>query len=86
MVIEDDEKRPVKERGVIAGDARAKAKAKEMVKLIKNPVFWGALSVYVAIRMFVMIAYLTFGCTLGWNDILNLLLLRRTFFKQHIAA
>ena len=47
MVIEADEKKSSKECFVITGDARAKAKATEMVKLIKNPKFWDALSVYV---------------------------------------
>jgi hypothetical protein len=47
IVIETDENRPIKERQVITGDARAKAKATEMVNLIKNPKFWDALSVYV---------------------------------------
>lgn len=47
IVIETDEKRPIKERQVITGDTRAKAKATDMVRLIKNPKFWDALSVYV---------------------------------------
>lgn len=50
MVVEDDEKRPVKERNVITGDTRAKSKATEMVKLIKNPELWNALSVYVVVK------------------------------------
>ena len=52
IVIEADEKRSLKERQVITGDTRAKAKATEMVKLIKNPKFWDALSVYVTTGLF----------------------------------
>ena len=46
-VVNDDEERPVRERNVIVGDARSKAKATEMVKLIRNTKFWEALCVYV---------------------------------------
>lgn len=47
VVVDDDENRPIKERNIITGDTRAKAKAKEMVSLVKNEQFWDALSVYV---------------------------------------
>lgn len=85
MVVEDDEKRPAKERNIVTGDTRVKAKAAEMIKLIKNPMFWHALSVYVAARTFIT-CYLIDGCALGWNDTLNCLLLRQTPFRQCIAA
>ena len=52
MVVEADEMRPPKERNVIIGDMRAKAKATEMVKLIRKPEFWDALSVYVTIQFY----------------------------------
>jgi hypothetical protein len=86
MVIDDDEKRPVKERNVIAGDTRAKAKATEMVKLIRNPTFWNALSVYVMVKTFIAISCLTIGCTLGCNDISNRSLSQQMFSRRHIAA
>ena len=59
MVIEADEKRPVGERQVITGDTKAKAKAMEMVRLIRNQNFWNALAVYVTISNFVPIECLT---------------------------
>ena len=43
MVVDTDAHRPEKERRVITGDTRAKKKAKDMVTLIKNDVFWKAL-------------------------------------------
>ena len=52
MVVEADKMRPPKEHNVIIGDMRAKAKATEMVKLIRKPEFWDALSVYVAIQFY----------------------------------
>jgi hypothetical protein len=55
MVVDIDEERPVQERRVITGDTRAKAKASEMVRLIRNPTFWNALAVYVIVRKFVPI-------------------------------
>ena len=50
MVVEADERKPAKESLMITGDAKAKEKAKKMVKLIKNTRFWDALCVYVATR------------------------------------
>ena len=68
-VIEDDERRPVKESQVITGDARAKEKARKMVKLIKNLRFWDTLSTYVttehSLRSFNYQSYV------GWNNIWN---------------
>ncbi|KAI0072997.1 hypothetical protein K474DRAFT_1604154 [Panus rudis PR-1116 ss-1] len=37
------------QRCVIIGDARAKAKAEEMVEIIQNPQFWQALARFVII-------------------------------------
>src|SRR5882757_1282542 len=52
MVVEFDEAKLPKERCIVAGDTKAKAKATEMVKLIKNLSFWDALTVYVITRIF----------------------------------
>ena len=46
MVVDTDARRPEKERRVITGDTRAKKKAKDMVTLIRNDVFWRALLRY----------------------------------------
>jgi hypothetical protein len=86
MVVEADEKKLGKERYVITGDTRAKVKATQMVKLIKNPRFWDALSVYVIIGTFTVISCLIIGWRLGWNDTSNLSLLRQTLPRRHIAA
>lgn len=43
VVVEMDERQLEKERCVVAGDAKTKRKAKEMVALIKNDTFWRAL-------------------------------------------
>ena len=55
VVVETDERRLIKERRVITGDTRAKAKATDMVQLIKNPRFWHALTVYVVFCKFLAI-------------------------------
>jgi hypothetical protein len=49
-VVEDDERKPIKDSQVVTGDTKAKEKARKMVKVIKNPRFWNALSMYVATR------------------------------------
>ena len=51
MVVHDNKKKPVKDRNLATGNARAKAKATEMVDLIKSPAFWDALTVYVITGM-----------------------------------
>ena len=43
MVVDMDSRRLEKDRCVIAGDAKAKKKANDMVILIKNDTFWKAL-------------------------------------------
>ena len=45
-VVDMDARQPEKDRCVIAGDAKAKKKAKEMVTLIQNDAFWKALVRY----------------------------------------
>ena len=47
IVIEVDEQKPTREQCVIARDTKGKAKAREMVNVIKNQDFWNALAVYV---------------------------------------
>ncbi|KAF9782369.1 hypothetical protein BJ322DRAFT_1009694 [Thelephora terrestris] len=46
MVVDMDSRRPEKERCVIAGDAKARKKAKDMVMLIKDNNFWMSLLRY----------------------------------------
>ena len=84
VVITIDEERPIQERRVITGDTRAKAKATEMVRLIKNPGFWHALAVYVIIEFFHN--WMPNHCCAGWSDISNRSLLRRTLPRLHTAA
>ena len=86
VVIRDDERKPVKDRNLITGNTRAKAKAAEMVNLIKTSAFWDALAVYVVTGMLVAISHLIIGWALGWNNILSRSLSLRTRFRQHIAA
>ena len=50
MIVELDERQPEQHRRVITGDAKAKAKARSMIRLIKDQSFWHALAVYVTIR------------------------------------
>ena len=52
IVIEADEDRPPSERRVVAGDTKARAKAMQMVRLIRDQSFWSALTVYVAMFFF----------------------------------
>ena len=65
VVVRDNEKKPANDRNLITGNARAKAKATEMVNLIKTPAFWDALSVYVVTRLLVMTGYLMIGWVLS---------------------
>ena len=51
MVVHDDEKKPVKDRNLVTGNSRVKAKATEMVDLIKSPPFWDALTTYIITGM-----------------------------------
>lgn len=46
VVAEMDSRRPEKDRCVVAGDTRAKQKARDMVELIRNDAFWKALLRY----------------------------------------
>jgi hypothetical protein len=46
MMVEMDDHRPEKEKCIITGDAKAKRKAKDMVVLIKDDIFWRALIRY----------------------------------------
>lgn len=50
MVVDLDENRHEPQRLVITGDAKAKAKARAMVRLIRDQNFWHALTVYVIIK------------------------------------
>ena len=60
VVVRDDERKPVKDCNLVTGNTRAKAKATEMINLIKSPVFWDALAVYVTIKIFIIIDHLIF--------------------------
>lgn len=51
-VVLDNGHLPVGERRVITGDARARAKANEMVNLVNNGRFWDSLTVYVQINVY----------------------------------
>ena len=55
MVVEMDSRRPEKDRCVVAGDAKSRNKARDMVMLIKNDDFWKALIRY---GCFLFISYL----------------------------
>jgi lipocalin len=84
-VVEDDEKRPMKESQVITGDAKAKEKAKKMVKVIKNLRFWDALSRYVVSGKCEQ--YLTsYLLHAGWNNTWSLSRSLRMSPRRHIAA
>lgn len=52
MVVEMDSRRQEKDRCVVAGDAKSKKKAKEMVALIQNDTFWRALLRYGSFFLF----------------------------------
>jgi hypothetical protein len=62
IIVEADEKRPIKDRLVVTGDTKSKVKATAMVKLIKDPKFWDALFVYVATGSVPVIGFLTVCC------------------------
>ena len=52
IVIEADEDQPLSECCVVAGDTKARVKAMQMVRLIRDQLFWSALTVYVAMFFF----------------------------------
>ena len=52
MLVDMDSCRPEKEQCVIAGDAKSKKKAKDMVTLIKNNTFWTSLLRYAIMNIF----------------------------------
>lgn len=84
MVVDMDEAQPETLRRVIAGDARSKTKAREMIRLIKDLHFWHALALYVNFRNFR--DRMANRHHAGWNAILNRLLSPQTLPRQRIAA